>query len=124
MVIRKQLSPAQAAAAMRQGEFDDSVLGAAANVAVVLSQDWCGQWVDMDRWLGELARAPRSEHPGVVVFHLLYNREAFFQEFMQFKEDVLGNDLVPYVRYYRGGRLVGQSNHVSALRFLSWFAAP
>ena len=124
MVMRRQLTLAQARKAMLEGEFDGGVLGAAANVAVVLSQDWCGQWVEMDRWLGELARAPRPEHPEVVVFHLLYNREAFFEEFMRFKEDVLGNHLIPYVRYYRGGQLVGQSNYVSAPRFLSWFAAP
>ncbi len=124
MLIRKQLSRAQAESAMQQGEFDDTVLGAARNVAVVLSQDWCGQWVEMDHWLEELAARPRAEHPEVTVFHLLYNRVDFFQEFMFFKEDVFGNDLIPYARYYRDGRLIGQSNYVSALQFLARFGAP
>jgi len=119
-VIRRcRLSREQAQAAMRQGEFDPGVRGASPWVAVVLTQDWCGQWAAMDGYLEEMvARRPELE---LVVFQLEYNRVDYFQEFLRFKEDVLGNPLIPYVRYYRDGRLVGRSNYVSELQFLSFF---
>jgi hypothetical protein len=36
---------------------------------------------------------------------------------MSFKEDVLGNQQVPYVRFYRDGKLVRQSNWVPRAAF-------
>jgi len=119
MISRRELTREQAELAMRQGEFDPSVRAASLQVAVVLTQDWCGQWAAMDRYLAELgARTPELE---LVVFQLEYNRVDYFQEFLRFKEEVLGNDAIPYVRYYRDGLLVGQSNYVSELQFLSFF---
>jgi hypothetical protein len=119
MIRRRELSREQAAAAMRAGEFDDSVRNASRQVAVVLTQDWCGQWAAMDDYLGELdANHPELE---LIVFQLEYNRVDYFQEFLHFKEEVLGNDAIPYVRYYRDGALVGQSNYVSERQFLSFF---
>jgi hypothetical protein len=116
MIHRRELSREQAAAAMNAGEFDDGVRNASRQVAVVLTQDWCGQWAAMDEYLGELdARHPELE---LVVFQLEYNRVDYFREFLRFKEEVLGNQLIPYVRYYRDGRLVGQSNFVSERQFL------
>jgi hypothetical protein len=88
-------------------------------VAVVLTQDWCGQWAAMDGYLGEMgARNPELE---LAVFQLEYNRVDYFQEFLRFKEQVLGNAVIPYVRYYRDGLLIGQSNYVSERQFLSFF---
>jgi hypothetical protein len=118
---RHPITPEQAQWAMRTGEFDVAVLGAARNVAVLLSQDWCGQWSDMDRYLDKLAGNPQARVPDLVVCQLLYNRLDFFEEFLRFKEQALGNDRIPYVRYYRDGRLIGQSNYVSELQFLSFF---
>jgi hypothetical protein len=116
MIHRRELSREQAAAAMNAGEFDDGVRNASRQVAVVLTQDWCGQWAAMDEYLGELdARHPELE---LVVFQLEYNRVDYFREFLRFKEEVLGNQLIPYVRYYRDGRLIGQSNFVSERQFL------
>jgi hypothetical protein len=120
-MTRREITPAQAEWAMRNGEFDDAVRGAARNVAVLMSQDWCGQWADMDRYLDRLAGNPQAREPDLVVFQLLYNRLDSFEEFLHFKERVLGNDQIPYVRYYREGRFIGQSNYVSELQFLSFF---
>jgi hypothetical protein len=116
MIRRLQLSREQAAFAMRQGEFDEGVRGASPLVAVVLTQDWCGQWAAMDGYLAEMVgRHPELE---LTVFQLEYNRVDYFQDFLRFKEQVLGNAVIPYVRYYRDARLVGQSNYVSERQFL------
>ena len=124
MITIREMSPAEAAEAMRAGEFGASVREASPNVAVVLTQDWCGQWAALERSLRELAEPAGSAlggTPEVTVFLLIYNLEPYFTEFMRFKEEVLGNDAIPYVRYYRNGRLVGQSNYVSGLQFLTYF---
>jgi hypothetical protein len=118
MVVRKALTRAQAERAMHLGEFDESVTRAAPRVAVVLTQDWCGQWAAMDRYLDELAASPAGPDGGLAVFHLVYNTAEYFREFLSFKESVWRNALIPYVRYYRNGRLVAQSNFVSRKQFL------
>jgi hypothetical protein len=119
MIRRQELSREQAASAMHQGEFDENVRGASRLVAVVLTQDWCGQWAAMDGYLAEMsARYPELE---LTVFQLEYNRVDYFQDFLRFKEQVLGNAVIPYVRYYQDGRLIGQSNYVSERQFLGFF---
>jgi hypothetical protein len=119
MIRRRELSREQAEFAMRQGEFDEGVRGASPLVAVVLTQDWCGQWAAMDGYLAEMAgRYPELE---LTVFQLEYNRVDYFQDFLRFKEQVLANAVIPYVRYYQDGRLVGQSNYVSERQFLAFF---
>ncbi len=119
MIRRLELTGEQAAFAMRQGEFGEEVRAASRLVAVVLTQDWCGQWAAMDGYLAEMG----SRHPelDLTIFLLEYNRVSYFQEFLSFKEQVLGNRVIPYVRYYRDGSLVGQSNYVSERQFLSFF---
>jgi hypothetical protein len=116
VISRRELTREQAERAMREGEFDESVRGACPKVAVVLTQDWCGQWPALNDYLSALgSRAPELE---LVVFQLEYNRVDYFQDFLRFKEQVLGNAVIPYVRYYRDARLVGQSNYVSERQFL------
>lgn len=138
MISRRQITQAEAEQAMAHGEFGPELLSCAPNVAVVLTQDWCGQWALMDRYLRELAAlAERAEGaqrataakspagppglPELCVAVLLYNRVPYFREFLRLKERVWGNALIPYVRYYRQGGLVAQSNYVSAEEFLSHF---
>jgi hypothetical protein len=121
MTVRKSLTRAQAEHAMRHGEFDDTVTAAAPRVAVVLSQDWCGQWSAMNHYLDELSVTQGEEDGELVVFHLLYNTVDYFHAFLSFKEGVWRNALIPYVRYYRAGRLVGESNFVSQSQFLRHF---
>ncbi len=103
---------------MRHGEFDEGVIRAAPRVAVVLSQDWCPQWTAMDRYLDELAAGAEQAGPPLVVFHLLYNRVHYFRQFLCFKEQFWRNALIPYVRYYREGAFLRESNFVSLPRFL------
>jgi hypothetical protein len=52
------------------------------------------------------------------VFYLEYDREPFYEEFLTFKEDTLGNREIPYVRYYRDGALTDQTNYIAKDGFL------
>jgi len=112
----RKLTAAQCAEAMGGKDFGQDVVGAAANVAVVLTQSWCPQWSMMSSWLDSAAEAS-----GARAFYLEYDNEDFFEPFMAWKEDVLGNRSVPYVRYYRGGSLVAQSNYLSRDGFVANF---
>lgn len=101
-----KLTEAQCTEAMRDGDFGPDVRNAAATVVVVLTQGWCPQWIMMKRWFEDASGE-------AAVFHLEYDKEEFFEPFMAWKEDFLGNRSVPYLRYYRDGVLTGQSNYVS-----------
>jgi hypothetical protein len=114
----KKLSEAECRACMAAGEFASGIVGAAASVAVVLTQSWCPQWTRMRSYLESSDYGPDAE-----VFWVEYDLEGFFEPFMSFKEEVFGNRSVPYVRYYRGGRLAAQSNYVEPDRFLSLLEA-
>jgi len=111
-----KLTAAQCAEAMRGKDFGPEIRGAAELVAVVLTQGWCPQWKMMTFWLDAAVVAA-----GARSFYLVYDEEDFYEPFMTWKEDVLGNRSVPYVRYYRGGVLVAESNYVSKDGFLANF---
>ena len=83
--------------------------GASRLVAVVLTQDWCGQWAAMDGYLAEMG----SRHPELelTVFLLEYNRVDYFQEFLSFKEQVLGNRRHP-LRALLPGRVAGRAEQL------------
>ncbi len=118
-IQRRQLTESEAKSAITAGEFEESVRGSGANVAVILTQDWCPQWTGMSRWLdGDETAGADLE---IDVYELEYNTVGYGDEFMRFKETVFGNALIPYVRYYRNGELVGESNYVSPKKFLSYF---
>jgi len=111
-----RLTAAHCAQAMRDGEFGQDIRGSADLVAVVLTQSWCPQWKMMRSWLDAAL-----ETAGAKAFFVEYDEEAFFEPFMAWKEDVLGNRSVPYVRYYRGGALVAESNYISRDGFVANF---
>jgi hypothetical protein len=111
----EKLSREDCLATLSEGEFRAGVIGAAESVAVVLTQSWCPQWAWMRSYLSSL---PPEEGR---VFWVEYDLEDFYEPFMRFKESSFGNDQVPYVRYYRGGRLAAESNYIDKggfLRFL------
>ena len=103
---------------MEEREVPESVRSRAPRVAVVLTQSWCPDWALMRGYLRKL------EEPGLLVLSVEYDRRPFFRDFMRFKEEVFANSQVPYVRYYRDGRLVATSNLVfSREAFLAEFGA-
>lgn len=122
MIHRKHISEEQARGAMERGEFGDEVTASRPYVAVILTQDWCPQWPAMQRWMSRLEKpTENSGVPEIDVYDLEYNRLSFAVEFMRYKEQTLGNDLIPYVRYYVDGSLVGESNFVMRDAFLKHF---
>lgn len=112
------LTREQCLSAVAAGEFSSDVVAAASAVAVVLTQSWCPQWAWMRSYLLSL-----PETPDLAVFWVEYDREDFFERFMDFKEKILGNDQVPYVRYYRGGALVRETNFIDKGGFLRILSA-
>lgn len=98
---------------MAGGEFGPDVRCVADVVVVVLTQSWCPQWKMMAAMMEGL-----PELPHCALFHVEYDRESWFEEFRAFKEEVLGNGLIPYLRYYRGGCLSRTSNYLDRASFL------
>lgn len=101
----------QALTAVECGEFGSDVAASEQRVAVVMTQDWCPQWAAMRQWLYTL-------EIDAGLYELVYNKTDFFDEFRIFKETKWNNELIPYVRYYRRGKLSAESNYVSQDRFL------
>lgn len=111
-MIRK-LSEEECRRAIAHGEFSAGILTSSPQVAIVLSQSWCPQWLWMHSYLDGLAA-----DLGIAAYWIEYDREPFFDEFLEFKETVLGNREIPYVRYYRNGSLVRESNYIDRGGFL------
>ena len=122
MIILKRLTAEQVHTTIARGEFDQDVIAPERNVAVVMTQSWCGQWLFMRLWIDKEARAAAGDgQPVIDVFVLEYDREPFFAEFLAFKEQRFGNTYVPYIRFYRNGRLVQETNYVSKSAFYGVF---
>ncbi len=113
MVTLKALPEDQAIACIENGEFSEDIIASNKHVAVVLTQSWCPDWPEMRRMIEQLVK------PGLDVWVFTYDQASIFDEFVEFKENVFGNGQIPYVRYYRDGRLTGVSNYVSAREFLN-----
>ena len=73
----------------------------------------------MRSWLSQLSK--QGEGPDITVFESEYDRTGVFSDFREFKESVLNNWEVPYVRYYTEGSLHGESNFVSSMSFMEFF---
>lgn len=116
--MKEKLDEARCRAAMAGGEFPPEVRGAAPRVAIVLTQSWCPQWHWMKGYLDAIAAEPDT-----AVFWLEYDREKYFEEFRNFKEDLFGNREIPYVRYYRDGMLVRESNYIDRSGFMRLLGA-
>lgn len=104
----RKLEQADCMYAVQHGEFPDQIRNAGTKVAIVLTQSWCPQWLIMKAWLS--GQETKSD---CRIFYIEYDRESFFDEFMTFKEDHFNNRSVPYVRYYRAGTCIAESNFIS-----------
>jgi hypothetical protein len=109
----RKLEKEECLSAMAAGEFGEELRKASDSVAIVLTQSWCPQWAWMRGYLESLPADPERK-----IFWVEYDREDYFEDFMRFKETAFGNDQVPYVRYYRDGDLVSESNYIDQGGFL------
>ncbi len=115
MISRKILTDHQARDAIVNGEFGEDVIASQKHVVIILTQSWCLEWYYLQQSLDFLDH----DKYNIAIFELEYDQVAYYRAFLAFKEDVLGNDLIPYLRYYRDGKLVGQTNYVSIQQFLT-----
>jgi len=105
-MVMQELSQEACLTTIAEHEVPESIRSASERVAVIFTQSWCSEWAMMRRYLETM------DEPGVTVFYVEYDRKPFFHEMMAMKETVWGNYPVPYVRYYRDGALVAESNLV------------
>ena len=52
----------------------------------------------------------KLDNADVSVYYIEYDKETFYEKMRQLKENAFNNWSVPYVRYFRDGRLVDTSN--------------
>gem|GEM_PF-203780 len=109
----KKLTEQECRAAIASGDFDSSIKASSPAAAIILTQSWCPQWAWMKRYIEDVAK-----EAGCDIYWIEYDREPFFDEFLGFKEETFGNDQVPYIRYYRNGALVHESNYIDRSGFL------
>lgn len=100
--------------AIRAKEFDKEITASACKVVIIMTQDWCPQWHQMNDYLEELNR----ESLEIDVYEVVYNKEKYHHDFMNFKEEVFKNDLIPYIRFYIDGKFSAESNYISKKKFL------
>lgn len=121
MLHRTVLTEEQIEYAMEHGEFAAEVICATPNVAVVLTQGWCPQWKSMDTWLDSSRREATDSGLELTVPSFVYDKSPLFKKFRSFKESHWNNRQVPYVRYYKNGKLAGESNYLPAREFFARF---
>lgn len=123
MMHRRELTEEQIQHTIDTGELPDEVVREHPQVAVILTQGWCPQWKSMDVWLSaaHLKAEPQGYELSVPFF--VYDKSPLFKKFRKFKEKVWGNHHVPYVRYYKDGKLIDESNYLPSREFFSKFAA-
>jgi hypothetical protein len=108
-MIRK-LTERECTDAVKKGDFEPLE----GTGALILTQSWCPQWKAMKSYLPEAEKAGNN----VTILYVEYDTEAFFTEFMIFKENTYQNRGIPYVRYFQEGGFSGESNYVSLQGFL------
>ncbi len=110
-----EITDEQAKKIIGKQDILNEIISSGEKVAVIFTQDWCPQWKHMATWLDS------TEDKDIKIFYLTYNNKSYYEEFMDFKESVFKNDLVPYIRYYANGKFIGDSNFVSEELFKSNF---
>jgi hypothetical protein len=113
MINKHIIKKEQAIYAIENGEFGTDIIASKNKVIITLTQDWCPQWVDMKSWIYEFELEEDIE-----IYELEYNRVDYFNEFMTFKENHWKNHNVPYLRYYKEGKLIKDTNYISKSRFI------
>ena len=112
MSSKKTLTEEKVRNAIANGEFDTDVISSADTVVVVMTQDWCPQWHDVRSWIYGAGTSKPLD-----IYEIVYNKEPYFEEFMRFKETVWNSFYVPYLRFYKKGKLVKETNHISRAEF-------
>ncbi len=113
MINKKLIQKDQAMYAIANGEFENTLVASKSRVIIILTQDWCSQWVDMKGWVYGV-----EADEDIDIYELEYNKVDYFNEFMNFKESQWGNYNVPYLRFYKDGILVNETNYIRENEFV------
>jgi len=113
MINRILIQKNQAINAIENGEFENSIIASKNSVVIILTQDWCPQWMDMKSWIYDL-----KIDTDVDIYELEYNTTDYSEDFMKFKENNLGNHYVPYLRFYKQGVLANETNYIDKTQFI------
>lgn len=89
-------------------EVTDNIKNEDKNVITIFTQDWCGDWKNLEKEL----KANENTDIDITVFICIYNKIKLYEEFMSFKENIWGNELIPYLRYYKDGKFLKDTNHL------------
>lgn len=110
MFKQNYLTKEDLAETYKTGEFPAHVRTAGERVVVIMTQDWCPQWHDMESWLDRF-------DDKVTLYVLVYNIRPDFETILDFKENTWGNREIPYLRYYHKGQLVKETNWLPRTTF-------
>lgn len=77
--------------------------------AIIMTQEWCPQWKAMKKWVTGIK--------DVAIYVHVYDDTSEFKEF----KEKNWNDKIPYVRYYKDGKFICDSNYLSKEEFLKRF---
>lgn len=113
MINKKLIQKDQAMYAIANGEFESTIVASKSRVIIILTQDWCPQWLDMKGWIYGV-----QIDEDIDIYELVYNKVDYFYDFMDFKENQYGNYNVPYLRFYKNGTLKKETNYISEKEFV------
>ena len=113
MINKYELTKEQALFAMKNGEFSKDIIASNNRVVIIMTQDWCPQWTNMKSWVYS-----QEVDYDLDVYELIYNKTDFFNEFMFHKENIWQNHDIPYLRYYKNGQLIKESNYKNQKNFI------
>ncbi|MDP4182981.1 MAG: hypothetical protein Q8942_18080 [Bacillota bacterium] len=113
MIRNSNISKDQALNAIKNGEFGREVIGSQNIVVIIMTQDWCPQWIDMKSWIYNV-----ETDKSIDIYELIYNKVDYFYDFKNFKETRWKNYNIPYLRIYKNGNLFKQTNYISQQEFL------
>ncbi|MEI0602686.1 hypothetical protein R4K55_00565 [Brachyspira alvinipulli] len=118
MITFKDIDEKEMQYIIDNNEVSDNIKKASENVLAIFTQDWCGDWKGLEREL----KANEEKSPiDITIFICMYNQSPLYEPFMNFKETVWNNGLIPYLRYYKNGSFVKDTNHLPFQRLIKAF---
>ena len=103
---------------MENKEVSNDIKNTSEKVLAIFTQDWCGDWKGLNI---ELVANEQNNDVDLTVFICKYNESPLYEEFMNFKEKEWKNELIPYLRYYKNGSFIKDTNHLPFQRIMNVF---
>jgi hypothetical protein len=99
--------------AVKNGEFESEVIKSKGKVVLIMTQDWCPQWHDLRSWVYNV-----DSYNDIDIYELEYNKVDYGEELQNLKENQWDNSNLPYLRFYKNGKLVKETNYISKQEFI------